>query len=70
MDRPSIDTRFVGTASSDVLEASCRKLLLNSVSNLHQITLSESIVFLFSQEWIKEEERARLMDVLEYFSKS
>ena len=70
MDRPSIDTRFVGTASSDVLEASCRKLLLNSVSNLHQITLSESIVFLFSQEWVKEEERARLIDVLEYFSKS
>ena len=69
-DRPNIDTRFVGTASSDVLEASCRKLLLNSVNNLHQITLSESIVFLFYQQWIQEEQKARLIDVLAHFSKS
>ncbi|BAJ02838.1 hypothetical protein [Shewanella violacea] len=69
-DKPCIHVGFVGAASSEVLEASCRKLLLNRVSNLHQITLSESVVFLFSQEWIKEEERARLIDVLEHFSLS
>lgn len=47
-----------------------RRLLLGTSSNLHQITLAESIVFLFQQSWVEKQEKIKLIDVLEYFAKS
>lgn len=69
-DRPVILSCSIEDVTRDSLELSCRKLLLDARSNLHQITLAESIVFLFHQEWVKKLERIKLLDVLEHFAKS
>lgn len=69
-DRPMILQNSTRELSGDTLELSCRRLLLGTSSNLHQITLAESIVFLFQQSWVEKQEKIKLIDVLEYFAKS
>lgn len=57
----------------DVLEegltSACRHLLLNKQDNLHQITLAESVVFLFGQPWVNPSEKTKLINVMQYFAK-
>ncbi|MFK3872433.1 MULTISPECIES: hypothetical protein [Pseudoalteromonas] len=69
-DRPMILSNPTRELSDCALELSCRRLLLGTSSNLHQITLAESIVFLFKQNWVEKSEKIKLIDVIEHFAKS
>ncbi|MBV7317618.1 hypothetical protein [Shewanella sp. NIFS-20-20] len=54
----------------NTLALSCRNLLLGRKNNLHQITLAESIVYLFREDLVKDLEKARLIDVLVHYADS
>lgn len=68
-DNPIIHYKSPQETSNKSLELSCRQLLLGKPSNLHQITLAESITFLFSKNWVKNSQKSNLVDVLDYYSR-
>lgn len=70
MDKPVILSRCKEAPTIQLLASKCRALLLTNTDNLHQITLSESVVYLFHLPWIKDTDKLALINILEHFSKS
>ncbi|QYK05851.1 hypothetical protein [Shewanella zhangzhouensis] len=69
LDNPCIESTSVVDACRESLESACRKLLLTSTHNLHQITLTDAVVFLFNMHWMSQSQKKRLIDILEHYAK-
>ena len=70
MDKPVILPRCKETPTMQLLASKCRALLLTITDNLHQVTLAESVVYLFHLPWITDTDKLSLIHMLEHFSKS
>ncbi|ACA86139.1 hypothetical protein [Shewanella woodyi] len=67
-DSPVINTLYQGELNTAVLHKNCRALLFNSSNNLHQITLAASVMHLYGQNWIKAQDKRRLISILTFYS--
>ncbi|GAA4903478.1 hypothetical protein [Ferrimonas pelagia] len=68
LDCPDVQPQATSAADEAALEFACRRLLLGRADNLHQITLAEAIVHLYSQPWVTREQQLGLLDVALHFS--
>ena len=69
-DKPDIPVCTLPIVSLADLESNCRKLLLDSKRNIHQITLADAVVFMFNKGLLGDSEQARLIDILAFYAKS
>ncbi|EAS66285.1 hypothetical protein L4D04_21620 [Photobacterium angustum] len=69
-DKPQISFTDSNQISSHRLASACHILLTGSNRNLHQITLAESICYLFNLAGISPAQKSQLIDVILHFSKS
>ena len=69
-DKPEISYYEPNSETEHTLESACFKLLTGFESNLHQITLAESICYLFNRDWVSEKQQSQLITVIEHFTKS
>ena len=66
-DTPLIQKTNHPIAEQNVLERVCHRLLFSNSSNLHQITLASSLVYLFEHSE-SQQHRSRLLDIALHFS--
>ncbi|GIU46081.1 hypothetical protein TUM4438_21060 [Shewanella sairae] len=69
-DKPEINYHASNSATEQTLESACFRLLTGFESNLHQITLAESICYLFNRDWVSGKQQSQLITVIEHFTKS
>lgn len=68
-DKPQISFTGNNEISKHSLESACFELLTGTNSNLHQITLAESICYLFYLEGISPAQKSQLIDTIKHFSR-
>lgn len=69
-DKPEISYYEPNSETEQTLESACFKLLTGFELNLHQITLAESICYLFKLDWVSGKQQSQLITVIEHFAKS
>ncbi|MFT5788799.1 MAG: hypothetical protein ACI8SJ_000907 [Shewanella sp.] len=68
-DKPKIAFNSDKEVSNQTLESACFALLTHSQNNLHQITLADSISYIFEQNWVSPIQKSKLINIVNYFSK-
>ncbi|WP_028768617.1 hypothetical protein [Shewanella fidelis] len=69
-DKPEISNHASNSETKQTLESASFKLLTGFESNLHQITLAESICYLFNLDWVSGKQQSQLIAVAKHFSKN